>query len=124
MKIGIEIEFFILKRNHALDPVEANPESSLSSLVALIDDFDHLYANMKAHGINMEIAHKECGGGQFEVVLNYGDVMKTLDDYYLAKEIITQHFRKKGCLVTFIPKPFENECGNGAHVHISLWKDG
>lgn len=46
--------------------------------------------------------------------------MKTLDDYYVAKEIIAQHFKKKGLIVTFIPKPFEKEAGNGAHVHISI----
>ncbi len=44
---------------------------------------------MKTHDILFEIAHKECGAGQFEVVLKYGDVMKTLDDYFLTKEILT-----------------------------------
>jgi glutamine synthetase len=50
--------------------------------------------------------------------------MKALDDYYLAKEIITQHFKKRGLVVTYLPKPFIDEAGNGAHVHMSLWKDG
>ena len=50
--------------------------------------------------------------------------MKTLDDYFLAKEIITQHFRKKGLLVTYLPKPFDQETGSGAHVHMSLLSNG
>lgn len=50
--------------------------------------------------------------------------MKTLDDYFIAKEIITQHFKKRGLMTTFIPKPIANEAGTGAHVHISLYKDG
>lgn len=34
--------------------------------------------------------------------------MKTIDDYYLAKEIIAQHFRRRRNLVaTFMPKPVE-----------------
>jgi len=107
MKIGVEIEFFILRKTNGLNPLETNPESSLTSLVTLIDDFDELYIIMKNNGINFEIAHKECGGGQFELVLKYGDVIKTLDDYYLAKEIIAQHFKKKGYVVTYLPKVFE-----------------
>lgn len=88
MKIGIEIEFYILKSDEKIRVIESNPESSLTSLVSLIDDFDHLYSFMKAHNIEVEIAHKECGSGQFEIVLKYGEVMKILDDYYLAKEIV------------------------------------
>lgn len=42
LKIGIEIEFFILNML-TLRPIEANPESSLTSLVTLIDDFDEIY---------------------------------------------------------------------------------
>jgi len=61
MKIGIEIEFYILKRD--LSEIESNPESSLNSLLNLIDDFDHIYAVMKAHGINAEFIHKEVGAG-------------------------------------------------------------
>jgi len=63
MKIGIEIEFFILRRGNGNDPVESNPESSLTSLVTLIDDFNHIYNVMRDHDIKFEIAHKECGGG-------------------------------------------------------------
>lgn len=92
LKIGIEIEFYILNKD--MTAIEHNTDSSLTSLVSLIDDFDYLYTFMKAHDIACEVMHKECGNGQFELVLKYGDVMKTLDNYYLAKEIISQHFRK------------------------------
>ncbi|CDW89798.1 glutamate--ammonia ligase [Stylonychia lemnae] len=123
LKIGIEIEFYLLD-SKTLKPTESNTESSLTSLVSLIDDFDQLNLIMKQNGINLEAAHKECGSSQYEAVLKYGDVVKTLDDYYLAKEIITQHFKKRGYVVTYLPKPFMEAPGNGAHVHMSLWKNG
>lgn len=44
---------------------------------------------MIQNNIEFEIAHKECGAGQYEVVLKYGDVMRSLDNYYLAKEVIS-----------------------------------
>lgn len=48
MKIGIEIEFFLLKRvNNELIPSESNPESSLTSLVTLIEDFEQIHEKMR-----------------------------------------------------------------------------
>ena len=61
MKIGIEIEFYLFSKG--MTTIESNPESSLHSLVNLIDEFDELYSFMKAHNIALEFMHKECGGG-------------------------------------------------------------
>lgn len=58
-----------------------------------VDDFHDLYKKMKDHDISIEAIHKECGHGQYEMVMHYGEVMKILDDYYLSREIISQHFR-------------------------------
>jgi len=88
LKIGLEIEFYILDAK-TLKPLESNPESSLTSLVSILDDFEDIYRIMSQNDIEFEVGHKECGNGQFEIVLKYGSVMKSLDNYYLAKEIIT-----------------------------------
>ena len=37
--------------------------------------------------------------------------------------MLSKHFQKKGILVNFLPKPNDG-VGSGAHVHLSLWKDG
>jgi glutamine synthetase len=134
MKIGIEIEFNVFKmpsrslaleETPILEPIEFNNDSNLHSLVNDVDDFDQIFSKLREAGIHIEAIHKECSPGQFEIVLKYGEVFKTLDDYYLAREIIAQHFKKeKNQLVTFLPKPIESGMGNGAHVHISLWRDG
>jgi glutamine synthetase len=47
-----------------------------------------------------------------------------LDGYYLAKEIIALHFKQRGMVVTYLPKPTPEEMGNGCHMHISVWRDG
>ena len=86
IKIGAEIEFYLFKEN--MEFVESNSESSLSSLVAFIDDFDQLYTKLKEHDIHVEFIHKEVGNGQFELVIKYGEPFKILDDCYIAKELI------------------------------------
>ena len=40
----------------------------------------------------MEVMHKESGPGQFEIVLKYGKVMQSIDNYQLARETIHHHF--------------------------------
>ena len=49
--------------------------------------------------------------------------MRSIDNYYLAKEVIASYYDKKGYYACFLPKVFK-DCGNGAHTHMSLWKDG
>jgi glutamine synthetase len=87
IQIGIEIEFHVLFKD-TLMPYDDNIDCNLHSLVNNIDDFEEIYQKMKEFDINIEVVHKECGPGQFEIVLKHGPVTKTIDDYYLAKEII------------------------------------
>jgi len=67
--------------------------------------------------------HKETGPGQYEIVLKYDDVMKSVDNYILTKETIYHHFKAIGKRAVFLPKTC-SDLGNGCHVHLSLWKDG
>lgn len=88
IKIGIEIEFMVLDAM-TKKPIEKNLESNLTSLVPFLEDLEEIHGIMSKHGISFECSHKECGNGQYEIVLGYGEVLKTLDDYYLTKEIIS-----------------------------------
>ena len=47
--------------------------------------------------------------------------MKSIDKYYIAKEIISCFFKTKDYRISFLPKVIK-DCGNGAHAHVSLWK--
>lgn len=73
--------------------------------------------------IEVLVVHKETGPGQFEVVLGYDSVMKSLDRYFMAREAIKAVLRKYSLIGSFIPKS-SAITQNGAHVHMSLWKDG
>lgn len=124
LRIGLEIEFTVFKDKENMEPIEFNNDSNLHSLVSYMDDFDQIYKKLLANKIQIEAIHKECGFGQFEMVITYGEVFKVLDDYFIAKEVIAQHFRQKGLLATFLPKPQADGMGNGAHIHMSLWRNG
>jgi glutamine synthetase len=54
--------------------------------------------------IEVLVIHKETGPGQFEIVLGYDTVLKSLDRYFMARETIKAVLRKYSLLVSFIPK--------------------
>ena len=80
---------------------------------------------MEACGLEVECHHHEVAtGGQAEIDLKYGHLVKTADDLLLYKYIVKNTARKHGKTVTFMPKPLYADNGSGMHCHMSLWKDG
>ena len=121
VKIGFELEFAIF--NLEFSPVEYNVYSSSNSLDLYAGILEEIVLKLQAMDIEVLVVHKETGPGQYEVVLGYGEILETLDKYFMARELIKAVLRKYSLIGSFIPKsgPITQ---NGAHVHMSLWKDG
>jgi glutamine synthetase len=121
-KVGVELEFYLLEPDgspfqndiHAYSLENAN---ALDPLLA--DMYETLSAFVRLDGIQTEY-----GPGQVETNLIYTDALEAADDSarlkYAAKEVARRH----GKLASFMPKPFSDQSGSSAHVHISLWRDG
>jgi glutamine synthetase len=50
--------------------------------------------------------------------------MRSIDNYHIAREVISHHFRTKGLQACFLPSINSIDCRNKAHIHVSIWKDG
>lgn len=122
LKVGIEIEYTLLKKD-TLEPYDNSTYYSLHSMAMYSEDIENLIKELEAVGIKIEQIHKEGAKGQFELVLKYDEIMRSIDNYYMAKEILACYYAKKGYYACFLPKVF-SDCSNGAHTHMSLWKDG
>ena len=78
-----------------------------------------------ASGVEVEVHHHEVGGGgQAEIDMKYGPLLKMADDLLLYKYIVKNVAVRNDLIATFMPKPLFEENGSGMHVHQSLWKDG
>lgn len=78
---------------------------------------------MEQCGMEVECHHHEVAtGGQAEIDLKYGPMVRMADQLLMYKYIIKNTARKHGKTVTFMPKPLFNDNGSGMHTHISLWK--
>ena len=78
---------------------------------------------MACERVNIPIKyhHSENGGpGQVEIEVNFAGIKEMADRTMKIKNILNLTAFKMRKSVTFMPKPFVDECGNGMHVHIQL----
>ncbi len=71
-------------------------------------------------GVDVYQIDHEDANGQFEVNFTYADALTSADNFTLVKMAVSEMARKHGMIGTFMPKPFSNRTGSGAHFHISL----
>jgi glutamine synthetase len=70
-----------------------------------------------------QIDHEDANG-QFEVNFTYADALTSADNFTLVKMAVSEVARKHGMIGSFMPKPFSNRTGSGAHFHISMGNAG
>lgn len=151
--LGPEFEFFVLDHvsfkntnQHMevkLDSAQANWNSSDDSYknigftvphsggYHLDSPFDASYefrteVAIEAEKINIPIKyhHAENGGpGQVEIEVDFAGIKEMGDRTMKLKNLLNLTAFKLRKSVTFMPKPFVDECGNGMHVHMMLKKD-
>jgi len=125
--LGIETEFFVLKRNGAGELVPFSERDSLDKpaydVRGLLDNLpwlDELVQAMNGLGWGVYSFDHEDGPGQFETDFGYAEVLTMADRLtffkLMAKEIAHRH----GLIATFMPKPFGDRTGSGAHYNMSL----
>ena len=125
--LGIECEIYVLKQDERGKLFVPNPDDNLSKscydVKRFLDVFpwlDEMVTTMNGLGWDVYSLDHEDGNSQFEFDFNYSDALTMADRYiffrYMAKTIAAKH----GLLATFMPKPFADKTGNGAHFNMSL----
>lgn len=125
---GIEAEFFVFKDDGASEP---NPISDLQTLekpaydsVRLMDNLDIWLGDtvdaMNDLGWSVYSFDHEDGVGQFEIDFQYSDALTMSDRFVFLRVMANQFARQHGCYASFMPKPFADKAGSGAHFNMSL----
>ncbi|KAM3097173.1 type III glutamate--ammonia ligase [Phormidesmis sp. 146-12] len=124
--LGIETEFFILKD----EPGKAIPVSDRDildkpcyDLQGLLDNYtwvDEIVQAMNHLGWDVYSFDHEDGNGQFETDFAYADALTMSDRLTFFRVMVKEIARKHGYFATFMPKPFANRTGSGAHYNMSL----
>jgi glutamine synthetase len=124
---GIEPEFMLLSRgaDGTLQPADASdtldkPCYDYKGLYRSRRVLDEIVAGLRAVGIDVYQIDHEDGNGQFEINYTYDDALKSADNFIFAKMAASEIAHNHGMTATFMPKPFWNRAGNGAHFHVSI----
>jgi len=130
MYTGIEPEFMLLGRRSdgSLGPFDATdqldkPCYDYKGLSRANVFLDSMVKSLRAVGIDVYQIDHEDANGQFEINFTYADALKSADNFTFVKMAASEIARQNGMIASFMPKPFSNRTGSGAHFHVSLGND-
>ncbi len=86
----------------------------------ILDLFDALDES----GIVPEQIHPEYSNGQMEMSLPVRDPLRACDESLLARQVVHTVAATGGWRASFAPRVLAGSVGSGAHVHVSVWRDG
>src|SRR4029077_13104011 len=81
---------------------------------------DRMVSLMNELGWDVYSFDHEDGNGQFEFDFRYADALTMCDRYIFWRYMVKHVAEEFGLLATFMPKPFADKTGNGAHFNMSL----
>jgi glutamine synthetase len=128
LEVGIEPEFFLLKRTEAggyapIDDHDRLPKPSydLKSLARAQPLLHDLRSWLEACGFDVTQVDHEDAHGQYELNFSHADALASADRLLLFKLAAHAAAEKHGAVFSLMPKPFADQPGSGMHFHVSLW---
>lgn len=127
VNLGIEAEFFVLKDD---EKVGFKPLSDRHHLAKPAYDVSRFLDNrgwlfelvnaMNEMGWDVYSLDHEDGIGQFEIDFRHADALTMADRFAFFRFMAHEIARKHGGFATFMPKPYADRAGSGAHFNMSL----
>jgi glutamine synthetase len=131
-QLGIEPEFYVFKPESVrpgstqLVPmalsgeIKPSPAYDVESALDAMPFLDRMCQYMSELGFGLFSFDAEGGEGQYEFDFAHAPVLEAADRMTLFRLMTRQAAKECGLLATFMPKPFENLWGSGAHHNVSL----
>lgn len=125
--LGIETEFYVLREGPDGGIAPASARDTLArpcyDVRGLLDNYPwvaELVAAMDELGWDVYSWDHEDGNGQFETDFAYSDALTMADRFVFFRLMAGEIARRHGLLATFMPKPFADRTGSGAHFNMSF----
>jgi glutamine synthetase len=126
VRAGFEVEWAVgqASEDGSFVPACEGPAYGMARLVELSDYVADLHDALAAEGCAVLQIHPEYASGQFECSMAPADPVAAADSVVLVRETIRAVSMAYGMRASFAPVVSAGGVGNGAHVHLSLWRDG
>lgn len=127
LNLGVETEFFVLRDGPDGRPQVPGARDTLAKpcydLAGFLDNYpwlDELVSAMNGLGWDVYSCDHEDANGQFETDFDYADALVMADRVTFFRLLVKEITARHGLYPTFMPKPFANRTGSGAHFNLSL----
>lgn len=121
-KAAMEHEFSLVREtDEGVEPIDRSLCYSSVGFDSSAEIIDDIIAALELQHLQIEQFMPELGPGQQEISLRYTELPRAADNAILLRETARGVARRHGVRASFAPKPFLDQAGNGAHIHISLW---
>lgn len=125
--LGIETEFFVLRQdaNGKAVPIGPNPPLSkpaydVRTMLECMPVVEAIVKAMNQLGWGVYSFDQEDAPGQFETDFAYADGLTMADRFTFFRLMANAIAEEHGYFASFMPKPFKDRTGSGAHFNISL----
>jgi glutamine synthetase len=120
---AVEHEFYLARQeNGAYVPADNSLCYSSIGLDEQANVIDSILAALESQGVSVELFHTELGPAQQELSIHHADLLRAADRVCLVRETVRGVARQASLFATFAPKPWLDQAGSGAHIHVSVWE--
>lgn len=127
LNLGIECEVYVVKLDERGRLVIPNADDQLNKscydvrrFLARYGWIDKVSTAINGLGWDLYSLDHEDAPSQFEFDFKYADALTMCDRYVFFRTLAKHYAEEEGLLATFMPKPFADKTGNGAHFNMSL----
>ncbi len=122
VEAAFEHEFFLAREiDGAVVPADRSLCFSTTGMDAQAAYVDDLLAALETQGLQPEQAMPEYGAGQQEITVRHAPGLRAADNQIRVRETARGIAARHGLIASFAAKPFPDQIGSGAHLHLSLW---
>lgn len=126
--LGIECEVFLVRLGEDGRLHIPNPDDNLVKACYDVKRFmdrypwlDKVATAIDSLGWDLYSFDHEDANSQFEFDFKYADALTMCDRYIFFRYMAKHYAAEDGLLATFMPKPFADKTGSGAHFNMSLF---
>lgn len=127
INLGIECEVFVVRLNQdgqlEIPNADDDLEKSCYDVKRFMDRYqwiDKVATTIIDLGWDLYSLDHEDAKSQFEFDFKYADALTMCDRFIFFRMMAKQYASEEGLIATFMPKPFADKTGSGAHFNMSI----
>lgn len=128
LNLGIECELFVVKLTEdgqlEIPNDDDNQAKACYDVKRFLDRYtwiDKVSSTINDLGWDLYSLDHEDANSQFEFDFNYDDALSMCDKFTFFRLMAKEYAAQEDLLATFMPKPFADKTGSGAHFNMSLY---